>query len=106
MASANPNVCSGCWEMDWNEECADGTGDTALLKTLASDSETKMLGQPHGPAETASEWHQLEDKDGPDLINWIEAEIAAKKALADAAAKEARALGQKLFVLRQHASKN
>ncbi len=102
----NPNLCASCVEVDWDEEEKAGYGDLPLLKDLPTASGPEVVSRGTVPAEIPSEWHHFDKMDEPSVIDCLEAEIAAKKAIAEMAAKEAKALEQKLSDLRQHVPKS
>jgi hypothetical protein len=105
MASLNPNISASCTEVDWDEEEGAGYGDLPLLKDLPAASGPEVVSGGPVPAEIPSEWHHFDEMDEPSVIECLEAEIAAKKIIAEMAAQEAKALEQKLSNLRQHVPK-
>jgi len=105
ITGENPNVCVRCSDLDWDDEAAVGLSDEPLPALLPTLSGTEIPHQQPALAENPSGWHHVDDFKEPSAIDFLEAEIAAKKIIAEAAAREARALEQKLFDLIQHPPK-
>ncbi|MCI0536618.1 MAG: hypothetical protein L0Z50_15470 [Verrucomicrobiales bacterium] len=102
VASYNPSLCGGCAEADWNEEQVVELGRVPLLAE-PSASATTHISEEHRERQLKDgpyHWDHFDDAAEPSAIDLLEAEIAAKRILAETAAKEAMALEQRLFDLK------
>jgi hypothetical protein len=111
FTTPDPNVCNGCLDADWAQvesvipsswrRSAQPQLTTTATKLLGpvSESWAVVAAQPPRPVLSHSNyWAEF------DLIARIEAAVAARKALAQAAASAAQKLEHKLVVLKRHAS--
>jgi hypothetical protein len=100
MAFSDPNVCTHCLEEDWAET---GAPEQVSFPARRFDvtAQAEMPARQTFLAARSPALPYLEDLNQPSEIEFLEAEIAAKKIIAEAAAKEAKALESRLFALKR-----
>jgi hypothetical protein len=102
LSSNEPNICGSCAEADWDEE---SPLEPRALVQVPSPFKAEILDVECEHSITELQWHP-HCLGLPTAIDLIEAEIAAKKLIAETAAQEARFLERKLCFLTQPAPNN
>jgi len=95
-------VCILCTSEDWKPEGVPITGSVSALEGAHAEGGSLIQTQPHGLSEAPVELHRLEEMDEPSLIECLEAELAAKRAIAEEAAEQAKVLEHRLSCLTKH----
>jgi len=96
VSLSNPNLCASCGEANWADE---SQADAMALTPLSlSHVPVNLKPAPALPSftEIPSEMQQLIEMDEPSVIECLEAELAAKRAIAEMAYREVKAIEQKL----------
>ena len=90
VSRANPNVCAGCDSIEWNLPQAIFTETETLRGFEYTATGADFLTAGKIPGEIPSELQRLVEVEDPSVVECLDAEISAKKAIAEVSKDEAK----------------
>jgi hypothetical protein len=88
VSAANPNLCQECEGIKWEKVFSESLEASAVAASPGVHSGSPFLHGIGTKGELPSEMARMMEMEEPSVIDCLEEELAAKKAIAEALAKE------------------
>ena len=90
VSRTNPNVCAGCESIEWDLPQAISTGAETLRGFEYTATGVDFLAPGKLSGEVPSELQRMIEVEDPSVVECLDAEIAAKKAIAEVSKDESK----------------